>query len=78
MKQYLITVCTPTYNRAHLLPRLFQSLKQQTAAEFEWIIVDDESSDETETVVKKFMEERTSFPIRYWCKRSARSLFLHR
>ena len=66
MKQYLITVFTPTYNRAHLLPRLFQSLKQQTAAEFEWIIVDDESSDETETVVKKFLDERTPFPIRYY------------
>ena len=66
MKQNLITVFTPTYNRAHLLPRLFQSLKQQTAAEFEWIIVDDESSDETETVVKKFLDERTPFPIRYF------------
>ena len=66
MNPILITVFTPAYNRAHLLPRLFQTLKQQTNTSFEWIIVDDESSDDTETVVRQFTSEKTSFPIRYY------------
>ena len=43
----LITVFTPTYNRAHLLPRLYESLCHQTFKDFEWVIVDDGSSDGT-------------------------------
>lgn len=50
----LITVFTPTYNRAHLLPRLYESLRAQTFHDFEWIIVDDGSTDDTEEVVKSF------------------------
>lgn len=52
----LITVFTPTYNRAHLLPRLYESLKAQTFQDFEWIIVDDGSTDNTEYVVKKWLQ----------------------
>ena len=61
-----ITVFTPAYNRAHLLPRLFHTLKQQTNMDFEWLIIDDESSDHTETVVHQFIEEKTPFLIRYY------------
>lgn len=43
----MITVFTPTYNRARLLPRLHQSLCRQTYTDFEWLIVDDGSTDET-------------------------------
>ena len=50
----MITVFTPTYNRAHLLLRLYESLKTQTFKDFEWIIVDDGSTDNTEEVVKSF------------------------
>ena len=50
----LITVFTPTYNRVHLLPRLYESLRAQTFHDFEWIIVDDGSTDDTEEVVKSF------------------------
>ena len=39
----MISILTPTYNRAHTLPRLYKSLKQQTMKDFEWIIVDDGS-----------------------------------
>ena len=43
----LITVFTPTYNRAHLLERLHESLCKQTFHDFEWVIVDDGSTDGT-------------------------------
>ena len=59
----LITVFTPTYNRAKLLPRLYHSLQSQTCKEFEWIVVDDESKDHTEAIVKSFQEEDNPFPI---------------
>lgn len=52
----LITIFTPTYNRAHLLPRLYESLKAQTFQDFEWIIVDDGSTDDTEEIVKKWLQ----------------------
>lgn len=52
----LITVFTPAYNRAHLLPRLYESLMAQTFQDFEWIIVDDGSTDDTEDVVKEWLQ----------------------
>jgi glycosyltransferase involved in cell wall biosynthesis len=51
----------PTYNRAHLLRRAIQSILRQTYQNFELIVVDDYSSDNTEEVVKSFCDER----IRY-------------
>ena len=59
-----ITVLTPAYNRAHTLPRLYESLLAQTAQEFEWLIVDDGSTDETEKLVLEWMKEQ-KIPIRY-------------
>jgi glycosyltransferase involved in cell wall biosynthesis len=52
-----LTIFTPTFNRAHTLPRLYQSLKQQTSLNFEWIIVDDGSTDETKELVQSFISE---------------------
>ena len=43
----MITVLTPTYNRVHTLPRLHASLLMQTSKRFEWILVDDGSTDST-------------------------------
>lgn len=60
----LITVFTPTYNRAYILPKLFDSLQKQTFHDFEWLVVDDGSTDDTETMVSHFAEE-ASFPLRY-------------
>ncbi|MDH5828698.1 glycosyltransferase family 2 protein [Sphingobacterium faecium] len=53
----LITIFTPTYNRATLLGRLYDSLINQSFNNFEWIIVDDGSSDNTEEVVQTFLKE---------------------
>lgn len=60
----LVTVATPTYNRASLLPRLYQSLCSQTCSDFEWIVVDDGSTDKTQEVVDRFIKE-AEIPIRY-------------
>lgn len=50
----MITVFTPTYNRAKLLPRLYESLCRQTYRDFEWVVVDDGSVDETLSVIEQF------------------------
>lgn len=57
MKNPLLTVFTPTYNRAYILPQLYESLLRQTNKDFEWLIVDDGSTDDTEEVVKRFINE---------------------
>ncbi len=54
MIDILISVFTPTYNRADLLHRLYDTLILQTYKNFEWIIVDDGSKDNTKDVVSSF------------------------
>lgn len=61
----MITVFTPTYNRAYILPKLYQSLRTQTNNNFEWLIIDDGSTDETEGLVKSWISENSLFSIRY-------------
>lgn len=56
-----VSVIIPTYNRAHLIGRAIQSVLNQTYQDFEIIIVNDGSSDNTEDIIKAFNEER----IRY-------------
>jgi glycosyltransferase involved in cell wall biosynthesis len=58
------TVFTPTYNRAHTLPRAYESLTNQTFTDFEWFVVDDGSTDATTTLMQGWIEE-ARFPIRY-------------
>ena len=43
----MVTIFTPTYNRANKLPVLYKSLMNQTCEDFEWVIVDDGSTDDT-------------------------------
>lgn len=68
MSVCLITVFTPTYNRKELLGRLYQCLKQQTTHDFKWLIIDDGSSDHTDEVVKKWIENEKDFRISYYFK----------
>ncbi|WP_051230466.1 glycosyltransferase family 2 protein [Epilithonimonas caeni] len=60
----MLTLFTPTYNRATLLPTLFESLKKQSNKKFEWLIVDDGSTDNTREVIKSFIET-SAFRITY-------------
>ena len=53
----LVTIFTPTYNRAYILENLYKSLCRQTIKNFEWIIVDDGSKDNTETLIYNFQNE---------------------
>lgn len=62
--RYLFTVFTPTYNRSSTLPRVYESLKAQTFRDFEWLIVDDGSTDNTRQIVETW-ETEANFPIRY-------------
>ena len=62
----LITVFTPLYNRAHLLSRIFESLCEQTYKDFEWVIVDDGSSDNSKDIIAQFIELKNNFSIRYF------------
>ena len=53
LREDIITIFTPVYNRARLLPRLFDSLKRQTCQNFEWIAIDDGSTDNTLEVLQE-------------------------
>ncbi len=63
--QYRITVFTPTYNRAYILENLYRSLQRQSFRDFEWLVVDDGSGDDTDRLVAGWMAEENPFPIRY-------------
>ena len=60
-----ITIFTPTYNRAFLLPKLYESLKNQTFKDFEWLIVDDGSTDGTRDLIDGWIKE-SLLDIRYY------------
>lgn len=62
-----ITVFTPTYNRAHLLHRLYESLLRQENQDFKWLIIDDGSTDNTKEVVDAFIKEN-KIEIKYFYK----------
>lgn len=62
--RYTFTVFTPTFNRAHTLHRVYASLAAQSFRNFEWLIVDDGSVDDTARLVLRWQVE-ASFPIRY-------------
>ncbi len=63
-----ITVFTPTYNRAYIIEKLYRSLQRQTFRDFEWLVVDDGSTDNTKDVFEKWQTENNDFPIRYYVK----------
>lgn len=60
----IVTVLTPTFNRGGVLDKLFQSLQKQTTNNFEWLLIDDGSTDDTKRIVEE-MKQHAEFPIRY-------------
>ena len=62
---YTFTVFTATFNRAHTLHRVYTALSQQTYHDFEWLVVDDGSTDNTSQLIESWTAE-ASFPIRYF------------
>lgn len=63
--KYKITIFTPTYNRGYILGKLYNSICDQTFRDFEWLIVDDGSTDNTEAIVNEWIRS-AAFPIRYY------------
>ena len=60
----LFTIFTATFNRAHTLHRVFDSLQAQSLQDLEWLIVDDGSTDQTAETVAAW-EKVAQFKIRY-------------
>ena len=60
-----LTIFTPAYNRAHTLPRTYESLRNQSCKDFVWLIVDDGSADNTRELVRSWQERDNGFEIRY-------------
>lgn len=59
------TVFTPAYNRGYMIEQLYESLCRQTFRDFEWVVVDDGSTDNTEEVMQRLMAGDHFFPIVY-------------
>lgn len=53
----LLTIFTPAYNRAHTLPRLYESLCAQTLQQFTWLVIDDGSTDNTSSLIAQYKAE---------------------
>ena len=60
-----LTVFTPAFNRAHTLPRTYESLKRQDCKDFIWLIVDDGSTDNTAELVREWQATESEFEIQY-------------
>lgn len=62
----LLTIFTPTYNRGYILRALFESLCSQTCFDFEWLIVDDGSTDDTSNLITGLQSLPSNFEVRYY------------
>lgn len=60
----MVTVFTPTYNRGYIIHKLYESLCAQSSYDFEWLIIDDGSTDNTKNKIEDFIKEK-KIPIKY-------------
>lgn len=61
-----ITIFTPTYNRGYVIENLYKSLQRQSDFNFEWLVINDGSTDNTDDLFKKWLNEDNKFLIRYY------------
>ncbi len=64
-QEFLITIFTPTYNRGFCLPVLYKSLQKQETYNFEWLVIDDGSTDNTKDLFTAWQKENNKFKITY-------------
>lgn len=64
----MVTVLTPTYNRAKTLPRLIESLCGQTSTDFQWLVIDDGSTDDTDSIFEELKKYDLPFQWEYYKK----------
>lgn len=72
----MLTIFTPTYNRAYILHQAYESLCRQTMQNFIWLIVDDGSTDETKQLVQTWIEEG-KINIRYYYQKNGGKMRAH-
>ena len=65
-----LTIITPTYNRSDCLRTCWESLRNQTDRRFQWLVVDDGSTDDTANLIRELQARTDSFPITYVAKQN--------
>lgn len=65
-----LTIFTATYNRRHLISRIYDSLKLQSNKDFEWLIIDDGSNDNTYKLFQQYKNQKQNFRIRYYYQKN--------
>lgn len=65
-----LTVFTPLYNRAYLLPRTYESMCKQKCKDFIWMIIDDGSTDNAHSLIEEWMKKENGFKIEYIYKKN--------
>ena len=63
----MITVLTPTFNRGYIIKKAYESLLRQTDKDFEWLVIDDGSTDNTEKIINSFIKDDL-INVRYYKK----------
>ena len=66
MSKCRLTVFTATYNRGHLIEQLYRSLLRQRVFDFEWLVIDDGSQDNTKELFAQWCAKENPFPVRYY------------
>lgn len=69
-KEIVLTIFTPAYNRAHTLGRTYKSLLEQNCKQFQWLIIDDGSTDNTAQLVSEWEKLDNGFEIKYIYKKN--------
>lgn len=65
----MLTILTPAYNRGYIIDKVYRSLLKQKNKDFEWLIIDDGSSDDTKKIVDAFIKE-SKIKIKYYYKKN--------